>query len=99
MTEEGIRNLVGDMKLPKDALAFLLSQADKTRSDVTRVVTQEGRRVLRERTKRQEALECPPRDRWAPDSGGRRKPTAARPIHGSDKPAKPALSPPRWRRA
>jgi len=32
MTEEGIRNLVGDMKMPKDALAFLMSQADKTRT-------------------------------------------------------------------
>jgi hypothetical protein len=46
MTEEGIRNLVGEMKLPKDALAFLLSQADKTRTEVARVVTQETRRFL-----------------------------------------------------
>jgi len=42
MTEEGIRNLVGDMKMPKDALAFLLAQADKTRSEVARVVTHES---------------------------------------------------------
>src|SRR5207248_2394592 len=54
MTEEGIRNLVGDMKLPKDALGFLLSQADKTRSDVTRVVTQEVRRFLESDTMRRE---------------------------------------------
>src|SRR5436305_5583142 len=54
MTEEGIRNLVGDMKLPKDALAFLLSQADKTRSEVTRVVTQEVRRFLESETMRRE---------------------------------------------
>ena len=46
MTEEGLRNLVGDMKLPKDALAFLLAQADKTRTEVARVVTQEVRRFL-----------------------------------------------------
>jgi hypothetical protein len=46
MTEEGIRNLVGEMKLPKDALAFLVAQADKTRSDVTRIVSQEVRRFL-----------------------------------------------------
>ena len=46
MTEEGIRNMVTDMKLPKDALAFLLSQADKTRTEVARVVTQEMRRFL-----------------------------------------------------
>ena len=54
MTEEGIRNLVGEMKLPKDALAFLLSQADKTRGEVTRVVTQEVRRFLESETMRRE---------------------------------------------
>src|SRR3979411_1925924 len=54
MTEEGIRNLVGDLKLPKDALAFLLSQADRTRGEVTRVVTQEVRRFLESETLRRE---------------------------------------------
>ena len=46
MTEEGIRNAVGEMKLPKDALAFLLAQAEKSRAEVSRVVTQEVRRFL-----------------------------------------------------
>ena len=46
MTEEGIRNLMGEMKLPKDALAFLLAQADNTRGEVARVVTAEMRRFL-----------------------------------------------------
>ncbi|HYR19790.1 MAG TPA: hypothetical protein VEQ15_09880 [Myxococcales bacterium] len=50
MTEEGIRNLVGEMKLPKDALGFLVAQADKTRSEVTRIVTQEVRRFLESET-------------------------------------------------
>ena len=54
MTEEGIRNLVGEVKLPKDALAFLVAQADKTRSDVTRIVTQEVRRFLESQTLRRE---------------------------------------------
>jgi hypothetical protein len=54
MTEEGIRNLVGDMKLPKDALGFLLSQAEKTRTEVARVVTQEVRRFLESETLRRE---------------------------------------------
>ncbi|HZR10635.1 MAG TPA: hypothetical protein VFA79_18760 [Myxococcales bacterium] len=54
MTEEGIRNLVGDMKMPKDALAFLMSQADKTRTEVARVVTQEVRRFLESDTLRRE---------------------------------------------
>ena len=50
MTEEGIRNLVGEMKLPKDALAFLVAQADRTRGEVTRIVTQEVRRFLESET-------------------------------------------------
>jgi hypothetical protein len=54
MTEEGIRNLVGEMKLPKDALAFLIAQADKTRAEATRVVTQEVRRFLESETLRRE---------------------------------------------
>jgi hypothetical protein len=54
MTEEGIRNLVGELKLPKDALAFLLSQADRTRGEVTRVLTQEVRRFLESETLRRE---------------------------------------------
>jgi hypothetical protein len=54
MTEEGIRNLVGEMKLPKDALAFLVAQADKTRGEVTRIVTQEVRRFLESETLRRE---------------------------------------------
>jgi hypothetical protein len=54
MTEEGIRNMVGEMKLPKDALGFLLSQAEKTRTEVARVVTQEVRRFLESETLRRE---------------------------------------------
>jgi len=54
MTEEGIRNLVGDMKMPKDALAFLIAQADKTRTEVARVVTHEVRRFLESETLRRE---------------------------------------------
>ena len=54
MTEEGIRNLVGDMKMPKDALAFLMAQAERTRGEVARVVTQEVRRFLESETLRRE---------------------------------------------
>jgi hypothetical protein len=46
MTEEGIRSAVGELKLPKDVLSFLLAQAERTRGDVARVVTQEVRRFL-----------------------------------------------------
>ena len=54
MTEEGIRNAVGDIKLPKDALAFLVSQAEKSRTEVARVVTQEVRRFLEGETLQRE---------------------------------------------
>jgi hypothetical protein len=54
MTEEGIRKSVGDLKLPKDALAFLVSQADRTRGEVARLISQEVRRFLESETLRRE---------------------------------------------
>jgi hypothetical protein len=54
MTEEGIRNIVGEMKLPKDALGFLLTQADKSRAEVARIVTSEIRRFLEGETLQRE---------------------------------------------
>lgn len=56
MTEEGIRNFVGEMKLPKDAMSFLVQQAEKTRAEVARVVTQEVRRFLESETLRREVF-------------------------------------------
>ena len=54
MTEEGIRNAAGQLKLPKEALAYLLSQADRTRGEVVRVVSHEMRRFLESETLRRE---------------------------------------------
>jgi hypothetical protein len=54
MTEEGIRNAVGDIKLPKDALGFLVAQADKSRTEVARIVSQEVRRFLEGETLQRE---------------------------------------------
>ena len=34
MTEEGIRTLAGQLKLPKEVLGFILSQAEKTKDEV-----------------------------------------------------------------
>jgi hypothetical protein len=56
MGEESVRNLVGEMKLPKDALAFLSTQAEKTRAEVARVVTQEVRRFLESDTLQREVV-------------------------------------------
>jgi hypothetical protein len=46
MTEEGIRSVAGQLKLPKEALAFILSQAEKTKADLGRVLSEEIRRFL-----------------------------------------------------
>lgn len=54
MGEEGIRKIAGELKLPKDVLAFLVTQADRTRTEVARVVTAEVRRFLESETLRRE---------------------------------------------
>jgi hypothetical protein len=56
MTEEGIRNLAGQLKLPKEALGFILGQAEKTKDEITRAVTDELRRFLQSEKLRDEFL-------------------------------------------
>ncbi|RKH05234.1 hypothetical protein D7V97_24265 [Corallococcus sp. CA053C] len=56
MTEEGIRSLAGQLKLPKEALGFILSQAEKTKDDISRVVTEEMRRFMQSEKLRDEFL-------------------------------------------
>ncbi|MEK7706228.1 MAG: hypothetical protein AAB426_14810 [Myxococcota bacterium] len=46
MTEEGIRGVLGDMRLPKDAMAYLAQQAERTRRELYRAVTQELQRFF-----------------------------------------------------
>jgi hypothetical protein len=46
LTEEGIRNLVGELKLPKELIGALLAQADKTKQDVVRTLGEELRRFF-----------------------------------------------------
>lgn len=47
-TEEGGgRGPLGDLRLPKEAIQFLLSQTDRTRRDVGRIAGKELRRLLR----------------------------------------------------
>jgi hypothetical protein len=54
MTEEGLRRTAAQIPLPKEALAGLLAQAERTKEDVTRVLTEELRRFLHsERLKRE----------------------------------------------
>jgi hypothetical protein len=54
MTEEGIRNLAGQLKLPKEVLGFILSQAEKTKDEVGRVLAEELRRFLQSPKLREE---------------------------------------------
>ena len=56
MTEEGIRNLAGQLKLPKEVLSYIIAQADKTKGDLTRVIGDELRRFLNSELLRQELL-------------------------------------------
>ena len=56
MTEEGIRSLAGQLKLPKEVLGYILGQAEKTKDEVGRVVSEELRRFLQSEKLREELL-------------------------------------------
>ena len=56
MTEEGIRSLAGQLKLPKEVLGYILGQAEKTKDEVGRVVSEELRRFLQSEKLRDEFL-------------------------------------------
>ena len=56
MTEAGIRALSGQLKLPKEALGFVLSQAERTKDEVGRVLSEELRRFLRSDRLREDFL-------------------------------------------
>ncbi|MGO9831893.1 MAG: hypothetical protein ACLPJH_17300 [Myxococcaceae bacterium] len=47
MTEEGLRRTAAQLPLPKEALAALVAQAERTKDEVTRVLAEELRRFLR----------------------------------------------------
>jgi hypothetical protein len=56
MTEEGIRAAAGQLKLPKEALGYALAQAEKTKDEVGRVLSEEIRGFLRSEKLREEFL-------------------------------------------
>lgn len=56
MGEEGLRALASQLKLPKEALTYLLTQAEKTKDDVGRIVSEEVRRFLQSDKLRDEFL-------------------------------------------
>lgn len=56
MTEEGLRALAGQLKLPKELLGVILSQAEKTKSEIGRIVSEEIRGFLQSDRVRDELL-------------------------------------------
>lgn len=56
MSEEGIRRLAGQLKLPKEALSFLLHQAEKTKDEIGKTVSEEVRKLLQSDRLRDELL-------------------------------------------
>ena len=46
VTEEGIRGALGEMRLPKEALAYIAQQTDKTRRELFGAVTDELKKFL-----------------------------------------------------
>lgn len=56
MSEEGVRRLAGQLKLPKEALGFLLQQAEKSKDEIGRVVSDEVRKLLQSERLRDELL-------------------------------------------
>ncbi|MCL2011945.1 MAG: hypothetical protein FWG75_04055 [Cystobacterineae bacterium] len=46
LTEEGLRQLAGQLRLPKDLLSGILSQADKTKEELARIIGEEIRQFL-----------------------------------------------------
>jgi hypothetical protein len=56
MTEESIRSLASQLKLPKEVMGYILSQAEKTKDEVGRVLSEELRRFFQSEKLREEFL-------------------------------------------
>lgn len=56
MSEEGIRKVAGQLKLPKEVLGLVLAQAEKTKEDIGRIVIEEVRKFLQSDRMRDEFL-------------------------------------------
>jgi hypothetical protein len=56
LTEEGLRSLASQLKLPKEMLGYLASQAERTKDEVTRILGEEIRRFLQSEAVRAEWL-------------------------------------------
>lgn len=57
MTEDGIRSLVKELKLPKEVIGAVMAQADRTKGEVVRVVGTEVRSFLESTRMREDLLD------------------------------------------
>jgi hypothetical protein len=88
MSEEGIRSVLGDMKLPKEVAQFILSQAAKTKDDLFRSLAREVREFLESARLSEElkkllsetAVEIRTTVRFVP-AGGRMRPKTQTRVH------------------
>lgn len=46
MTEDGVRSILGELKLPKEAAQFVINQVGKTKEDLFRMIASEIRAFL-----------------------------------------------------
>ena len=46
MTEEGVRSFLGDLKLPKEVVQYMVAQVSKTKEDLFRILSLELRQFL-----------------------------------------------------
>ena len=96
MTEEGIRKTVSELKLPKEALGYLSTQADRTRREASRIVRKELRRFLNSDAFKDQVsqflsgmtLEIKAEIRLKPDQGGPKPEIDAQMNVKSSRPAK-----------
>src|SRR5690606_37813234 len=65
MTEEGIRSAVKELKLPKEALAAALAQAERTKAEVLRIVGAEVRSFLESVNLEEMLVDALTRMQWA----------------------------------
>ena len=89
MTEEGVRSLAGQLKLPKEVLGFVVALAEKTKDDVGRVISEEVRRFLQSEKLREEfvkllsgmSLEVKAQIRLVPDPSSEGQPKPGTALH------------------
>lgn len=107
-TEEGVRALLKELKLPKEAVTFLLSQAEMTKEEVVKTLGREMRAFLEqmdtqrlmERVLQTLVLEVKAEIRFKLDGKGNLQPvvTSTSNAAGEPQPARKSRPPPRGRR-